>query len=1689
MIKSKLLILFVLLNFGLQGQMNGTFGNEWINFTQKYLKIKVAKDGIYVINYNNLSTSGITAAELSAIKPNNIQMFYRGIEIPIYVSAQGNNSFGSNDWIEFYGLKNDGKLDKPLFKKPDWQPQDYKSFYNDTSVYFLTWTTSTPGKRLVYYSKTDYNNYSPLSHFIQKDAITFNTYYDGMNYTQQLLYHQPSDFTEGEGYISATIWNKADVKIPFSIIDLYKNGSDVNFKTEIFGVRDSYRSQNGYSHHVKARVYKTVNKINTTLDSIFLYYLEYEHPNIEFNLSPNLLDTGINSMTAYFNIVNDLGILSDKNFLHKIEIEYPKLFKARKASQFAMFLPSVGLTDSYINFPDYGNGSKNNAYIYDFDNGYKVACTVVGSDLKVIIPGNNQERKVYIADSTDRISIASMSVTTFNKIDISSGTNYLIVSHKNFASSTIKYGKYRDSTSFKTQITWIDELYDQFCYGYNSPLAIRNYSNYMLQNNDVKPNYLLLIGKGIQTDFARALSNINFVPTWGVPGTDALLTAGLDGTTYESAIPTGRIPAVIDSQVLIYLTKVKIYEKDINTPALWKKSILHSGGGLDQFQTSGLKSQLQSLQSIAESDSFGAVTSEYYKFQTIPVTNSLEEAIREELKNGKSMTFYFGHGASDRMEIDMGDPQNAQNLNKLPVMMTAGCLLGNSYFASSPQMGEKWLFANKEKNNTIDAYGAVAWIGNSWYGYISQLGDYFHNFYSNAFNKNYGNTLGNIMKSAVIDNQDTSSVLIESHCKQVVLMGDPALKIYSPKYPEYLLANKFTAAGIPASLSMYPADITALSDSFAVKVTIYNQGKSTSDSIKVRVTRKFPDGRPIKTYDDITVLSPKFSTDVYFWIKSKDITTKGLNTFTVEVNPDRKVNENGAYSNNKMSIDYTIADNNASIIFPYQYSTVSNKNVTITVQAAASGINNYTFKCEVDTSYKFNSPALQSKIVTGSSVTNINFTLLDEDTIAYYVRVKLNDSIYKVWDYHTFTYIKNSLPGWAQIDYPQYAKALPDQIYMNDAERSYSFASMSSNTYYFYSVGVNRDPGRNFSARVFRKNNGENMAIVNGQVKTGWGIVAIDPTSEIPYMPSHRKQYISPSDVNGNSVKTPTPVYLFDSTAFGQKYIDEMSRFIDSIPTGYRVFVLKGENTGLNSFSTLDLQMFVKIGSNLAYLKKIKDEWPLNIKGFKGKSGSAYHITADTLDKSIPPDKQIVIISDQLGVKFTGGNLTSEKIGPSKTWEKLYIKSVNNDNLKDKFTYQIIPVDKYGNDVYVTNLQNLSSDSFDLTILDANIYPNLKVMAIYSDDSLRTPESLKYWIINYKGVPEGTVLINLDKKWLPKDTVNEGDSIKFAMPFKNISQFDFDSVMVNVTLTDFMNNQTVLYNEKVGGIKTGDTLFYKQSISTSGLFKTNKITITFNPNNAQPEQYLYNNTYNLNFYVRRDLENPLLDVTFDGVRIFDGDLVSCSPKIVITAIDENKNKLISDTSQLNVKLKYPDGKEEKINYSSAQVKFTPAESQQKKATVEFSPEKLADGEYTLYAQAIDAAGNKAGNQPYMIKFRVNNKPSITRFFPYPNPFTSKARFVFTITGEQPPQDIRIQIMTISGIVVKEIFKEDLGLIHIGNNTTDYAWDGTDQYGDKLANGVYLYKVTAKLNGKDIELVADDNEQYFKRGLGKIVIMR
>jgi hypothetical protein len=86
------------------------------------------------------------------------------------------------------------------------------------------------------------------------------------------------------------------------------------------------------------------------------------------------------------------------------------------------------------------------------------------------------------------------------------------------------------------------------------------------------------------------------VPTFGYPASDNLITSRLEGNLWSPLIPTGRLAAKDNNEVIIYLNKVKEYELAQNPNAvysvdekLWQKEILHFGGGQNASEQNTFK--------------------------------------------------------------------------------------------------------------------------------------------------------------------------------------------------------------------------------------------------------------------------------------------------------------------------------------------------------------------------------------------------------------------------------------------------------------------------------------------------------------------------------------------------------------------------------------------------------------------------------------------------------------------------------------------------------------------------------------------------------------------------------------------------------------------------------------------------------------------------------------------------------------------------------------------------------------------------------------------------------------------------------------------------------------------------------------------------------------------------------------------
>ncbi|MEJ7684701.1 MAG: hypothetical protein WKG06_44015 [Segetibacter sp.] len=496
---------------------------------------------------------------------------------------------------------------------------------------------------------------------------------------------------------------------------------------------------------------------------------------------------------------------------------------------------------------------------------------------------------------------------------------------------------------------------------------------------------------------------------------------------------------------------------------------------------------------------------------------------------------------------------------------------------------------------------------------------------------------------------------------------------------------------------------------------------------------------------------------------------------------------------------------------------------------------------------------------------------------------------------------------------------------------------------------------------------------------------------------------------------------------------------------------------------------------------------------------------------NLPVSKMSNGLSDRITLNTTiylpssAGTITSPQFGPARAWKQVIWRGSSDEaRPRNVYSVNIIGITSSGREDTLYTLQPNQQD-FNLTNVNPAQYPYIRLSMKNQDldTTSPTPYQLRYWRLLYDPVPEGAIAPNVTYR--AKDTLEVGEKMDFSVAFKNINDVAFpDSLKVKMILFDKNNVSTIIPVPNHKNLQPGDTANITYPIDTKALTGNNTLYVDVNPDNAQPEQYHFNNFLYKNFFVKGDAYNPLMDVTFDGVHILNGDIVSAKPKIVIKLKDESKYLALNDTSLATVFVRYPGNNSAMVRYAFGNdtLRFILADlsTGKNEATIEFSPSFLQDSDgdfYELVVKAKDKSGNAAGNIEYRVRFQVYNKPMISNMFNYPNPFTTSTAFVFTVTGSDVPQNIRIQIITITGKIVKEITKMELGSLHIGRNITEYKWDGTDQYGQKLANGVYLYRVITNLNGASLDkfntLDANgdkvDTDKFFNKGYGKMYLMR
>ncbi|HQV74329.1 MAG: type IX secretion system sortase PorU [Flavobacteriales bacterium] len=137
----------------------------------------------------------------------------------------------------------------------------------------------------------------------------------------------------------------------------------------------------------------------------------------------------------------------------------------------------------------------------------------------------------------------------------------------------------------------------------------------------------------------------------------------------------------------------------------------------------------------------------------------------------------------------------------------------------------------------------------------------------------------------------------------------------------------------------------------------------------------------------------------------------------------------------------------------------------------------------------------------------------------------------------------------------------------------------------------------------------------------------------------------------------------------------------------------------------------------------------------------------------------------------------------------------------------------------------------------------------------------------------------------------------------------------------------------------------------------------------------------------------------------------------------------------------------------------------KSGEVRYKFKDLPEGSHTLRLKAWDVFNNSSESTTEFV-VAATEELALDHVLNYPNPFTTHTEFYFEHNRPCTDLDAQVQVFTVSGRLVKTISRR---LNCNGYRSEGLAWDGNDDFGDKLGRGVYVYRVNvATLEGERAE---------------------
>ena len=890
--------------FMCQNSFAQNYNNEWIDFEQTYVKIKVAKTGLYRIPFSSLQNTDLP------LTADGFQLYNKGEQVPIYLTTNG--TLGNEDYIEFFAEKNDGELDKDLFSDASFQLSDVKSLFSDTAAYFLSWDNTDCNLRI---NKIN-NNLSVVpaaeTHFNHRiDVVPNNQFFAGKGTTlddgQRL--HFP-DFENGEGFVGLVILEGNTKNYTLKTGEIYRENPDVTtaeMSLKVVGQNDNLALDN--EHHVAVA-------INGVPQNDFEYN-GFESYTKTFDVDLSVL----NDEQTIINVSSLADVVgTNRNSVAAVSIDYQRTFNFANLNSITFSLENS--TEKYLEITNFDAGTA--PILHDLTNRLRIEPTIEGNILKIRLPQGldaTAKRHLFLQNTT--IPAAVSLVNAFENVsftDFSAAENegdYLIITHQSLRQGTNDvvqdYADFRASEAggnYTVQIIDIAALYNQFAFGINPhPVSIRNFINFAIDKWETSPTHVLLLGKAVTyADITYNSGNFptNLVPTYGHTPSDNML-ACRNANSYQPQVAIGRVPAETPQDVQAYFNKLIQYTAsylgtDCAEDNFWRKHFLQLTQGDSDEEATLIANDFAAYETALSGAGLGGKSLGLYQnnfVAALPNSN-----IGQAIVDGAGWIIYTGSSNNNGYwNIDIASPLAYDNVEKYPFVLSNSDFSGQIHQVPNLDncIAGDYILANQR--------GAIAFLANSGAFFTEMANLYTTAFIENVTQQNYGETLGfcvaknieNLYDAAENDTPNLMKYILQTK----TLVGDPAIHIVPrPKIELTFSSNDditFYNPNTSFEIISDPIYVSSEMPYFEAEMVLYNAGRAVQDSIFFAVQRLLPNGI-LSTVTRKRIAIPFYSDTIRINVPNNVPTEAGLELATFIFLADEFFdNEEICYNNNTLS--------------------------------------------------------------------------------------------------------------------------------------------------------------------------------------------------------------------------------------------------------------------------------------------------------------------------------------------------------------------------------------------------------------------------------------------------------------------------------------------------------------------------------------------------------------------------------------------------------------------------------------------------------------------------------------------------------------------------------------------------------------------------------------------------------------------